>query len=187
MFHDEGARAGVHVKERRENSAWLARTGELNLAYVAATWRGSRGGAQLLRRHRASTCPRSGPRSSPWAGTKVRENRGPPRWKVAEPCPARRSRPRRAARRLAAAAMTSRSEVACRATRCASRVVPRLVAKPSSTPISECQGRPAASSSWHGGVGARVNGVGELGRAVTREMQRSGRSGARFDHGGWRH
>ena len=41
MSHDEGARAGVRVQERRENSAWLARTGELNLAYVAGFWQGS--------------------------------------------------------------------------------------------------------------------------------------------------
>jgi hypothetical protein len=80
--------------------------------------------------------------------------------------------------------MTSRSEVACRATWLASRVVPRLVAKPSSTPISESQGRLAASSPGRGGVCAGVNGVGELVRAVTRKMQCSGRSGARFDHGG---
>jgi hypothetical protein len=72
--------------------------------------------------------------------------------------------------------MTSRSEVACRATWLASRVVPRLVAKPSSTPISESQGRLAASSPGRGGVCAGVNGVGELARAVTRKMQCSGRS-----------
>ena len=41
MVDEEGARAGVRVWERRENSAWLARTGELNLAYVAGFWQGS--------------------------------------------------------------------------------------------------------------------------------------------------
>eukprot|EP01046_Picozoa_sp_COSAG06_P002739 COSAG06_NODE_99_length_24156_cov_20.889549_28_plen_78_part_00 len=40
VVHDEGARAGVRVEERRENSTWLARTGELNLAYVAGFWQG---------------------------------------------------------------------------------------------------------------------------------------------------
>ena len=50
VFHDEGARAGVRVEERRENSTWLARTGELNLAYVAGFWQG------LHVREAASAC-----------------------------------------------------------------------------------------------------------------------------------